>query len=127
MIVADSDVLIDALRGRERARSRIATALQTGTLATTVVSLFELLSGARTKSQQHKVQQLLGALEVLPVDARASREAAAIRRDLEFSGQGIGMADYLIAGICRARGAVLLTRNLAHFERVDGLLVETPG
>ena len=31
------------------------------------------------------------------------------------------MADYLIAGICLERGAILLTRNLDHFERVDGL------
>ena len=31
------------------------------------------------------------------------------------------MADYLIAGICLDRNAILLTRNRDHFERVQGL------
>ena len=31
------------------------------------------------------------------------------------------MADSLIAGIVRAAGGILLTRNPAHFERVSGL------
>jgi predicted nucleic acid-binding protein len=31
------------------------------------------------------------------------------------------MADYMIAGICLAHSAVLLTRNRKHFERVAGL------
>ncbi len=31
------------------------------------------------------------------------------------------MADYLIAGICLSRNAMLLTRNRAHFERIPGL------
>ncbi len=44
MIVADSDVLVDALRGREPYASRIAEALEADSLATTVVSAFELSS-----------------------------------------------------------------------------------
>jgi hypothetical protein len=47
MIVADSDVLIDALRGREPARSRIALEISSGGLATTAISAFELLAGAQ--------------------------------------------------------------------------------
>jgi predicted nucleic acid-binding protein len=35
----------------------------------------------------------------------------------------IGMADYLIAGVCLAHGATLLTRNLDHFRRVPELLI----
>ena len=40
---------------------------------------------------------------------------------MEASGEGIGMADYLIEGICLARDAVLLTRSRKHFEKVPGL------
>jgi predicted nucleic acid-binding protein len=54
MIVADSDVLIDALRGREPAKGRIAQEIEKGALATTSVSVFELLSGARTASARKK-------------------------------------------------------------------------
>lgn len=121
MIVADSDVLIDALRGREPAASRISRELRTGDLATTVVSAFELLSGARTDSERDKVQRLLSPLPIFPLDQDASLVAAEIRRILEAAGSGIGMADYLIAGICMTRPASLLTRNLKHFGRVSGL------
>jgi predicted nucleic acid-binding protein len=35
------------------------------------------------------------------------------------------MADYLIAGVCLSRSAILLTRNRAHFERVRGLSISS--
>lgn len=46
MIIADSDVLIDALHGKEPSASRIAHEIRQGTLATTSITSFELLSGA---------------------------------------------------------------------------------
>jgi len=121
MIVADSDVLIDSLRGRQPAAGRVALELRTGSLATTVVNAFELLSGAKSAKERHKVETLLAALAILPLDERSARTAAAIRRQLEAQGETIGMADYLIAGICLERSAILLTRNRGHFERVPGL------
>ena len=123
MMVADSDVLIDALRGRKVAMERIGFELRAGGLATTAITAFELRSGARTKKERDKVDVLLGALTILPFDASAADAAAEARRALEQRGEGIGMADYLIAGICLARSAVLLTRNRKHFERVAGLKV----
>jgi tRNA(fMet)-specific endonuclease VapC len=123
VIVADTDVLIDALRGREPARGRIAAAIAAGALATTAVSLFELLSGAGEEEERDVVGLLLAALPVLPFDAAAGEAAAAARRGLEASGRGIGIADYQIAGICISRSAPLLTRNRRHFERVPGLVL----
>ena len=121
MIVADSDVLIDALRGREPAKSRIALELGTQSLATTSISVFELRSGAKTPQELAKVETLLAPLLILPLDDDAARAAADARVKLEAAGQTIGTADYLIAGICLARSAILLTRNRAHFVRVPGL------
>ncbi len=121
MIVADSDVLIDALAGLEPARGRIDLELETGQLATTSITAFELLSGARTDRDLARIESLLGALAILPLDPAASRAAAAVRRDLEARGEGIGLADYLIAGICLTHSAVLLSRKRQHFARVRGL------
>lgn len=123
MIVADSDVLIDALRGREPSMGRVAAGLADRTLVTTTISAFELRSGARTPEQLAVVEGLLGALPFLPFDDDASRAAAACRRDVEAKGATIGMGDYLIAGICLSRGARLLTRNRKHFERIAGLVL----
>jgi tRNA(fMet)-specific endonuclease VapC len=123
MIVADSDVLIDALRGQEPSASRIRLELETGWLATTAITAFELQSGVRSPGAASKVEDLLAALVILPFDDDAADRAAEARRTLESTGTPIGMADYLIAGICLARSAILLTRNRAHFDRVPGLSV----
>ena len=123
MMVADSDVLIDYLRGHSSWAGRIRLEIQTGQLATTAINSFELLSGAKTAADQAKVSDLLAALTVLGISAAASERAAEVRRLLEKEGRGIGMADYLIAGVCLANGGVLLTRNLDHFERVPDLKI----
>ncbi len=121
MIVADSDVLIDALRGTEPSRSRVATELRVGSLATTVITVFELESGARSEADRDKVATLLSAMIVFDLDRDAATTAGEVRRTLEAQGTKIGMADYLIAGICIARGATLWTRNRSHFDRVARL------
>ncbi len=123
MMIADSDMLIDFLRGREPGHGRIGIELSTGRLATTSVNAFELLSGAAVIKEQKKIKVLLDALTVLPVEARAAELAARTRRDLEARGSGIGMADYLIAGVCLAHSATLLTRNVDHFRRVADLRI----
>lgn len=124
LVVADSDVLIDALNGLAPASDRVSIELEAGTLATTTVNVFELLSGSTSDHAQRQVERLLGAMVVLPFGEDAGRRAAEIRRALHSTGAPIGMADYLIAGICLARSAVLLTRNVAHFSRVPGLRLD---
>ena len=126
MIVTDTDVMIDSLRGTEPARSRIDLELSTGRLATTVITAFELLSGARRSGQRTAIEDLLSAMEILELGPDATLIAAGIRRRLESRGEGIGMADYLIAGICLSRNAMLLTRNRGHFQRVQGLHLAAP-
>ncbi len=120
MIVADTDVLIDFLAHKGLAE-RVAFELERGDLRTTAISRFELMAGARSVRQQAAVLDLLEALPTLPLDQAAADDAARVRRDLEAKGEGIGMADSLIAGIVRHHGGILLTRNRRHFGRVDGL------
>lgn len=121
LTVVDSDVLIDALRGRREAADRIAFELRSGTLATTAISVFELLSGATRPADRELIQRLLQPMPILAADEESALRAAEVRRLLDAAGTPIGMADYLIAGICLSHSAVLLTRNRRHFERVPGL------
>lgn len=120
MIVADTDVLIDALSG-QGAAERVADEIRAGSLATTVLSVFELLVGARSEAQRARIDDLLAAVRVLPLEEPAGRRAAAVRRSLGSRGRTLPLADSLIAGICLAHGAPLLTRNRAHFERIESL------
>jgi tRNA(fMet)-specific endonuclease VapC len=121
MIVADSDVLIDFLRGRGEGARRVAVELQTRSFATTSITAFEIRSGARTARQKKAIDTLLDAMTVLSFGADEARIAADIRQQVETRGQPIGMADYMIAAVCIATDSVLLTRNRKHFERIEGL------
>jgi tRNA(fMet)-specific endonuclease VapC len=120
MIIADTDVLIDYLAGRGEADA-VERFLAGGGLQTTVITRFELLSGAKNKKQLVRLTQLLAAIPSLPLDNAAADSASEIRRFLERSGHSIGIADSLIAGIAISNGGALLTRNRGHFERVPGL------
>ncbi len=121
MIIADTDVLIDFLAGKDPGAGRVERELRVGALYTTVINRFELLSGSKNMKQNEKVEQLLEALKILTLDVPAADRAAEIRRHLDQKGHGIGMADSLIAGIVVEHGAHLLTRNNRHFDRVQGL------
>ena len=120
MTIADTDVLIDYLAGKGEADA-VEGLLRRGTLRTTVITRFELLSGARNAKQLARLVQLLEAIPSLELDDAAADSASEIRRFLEGSGNAIGMADTLIAGIVTSNGGTLLTRNRRRFERVPGI------
>ncbi len=121
MIIADTDVLIDFLAGKDPGAGRVERVLEDGILYTTVITSFELLSGSKNLKQNEKVQQLLAGLKILILDGPAAERAAEIRRSLDQKGNGIGMADSLIAGMVMEHRGNLLTRNHRHFNRVPGL------
>ena len=121
MIVADSDVLIDFLRGQGDGARRVELELRSGSFATTAITAFEIRSGARTEKQRKSVDTLLEAMTILPFGSEEARIAAEIRLQVEEQGLPIGMADYMIAATCIATDSILLTRNVKHFERVKGL------
>jgi tRNA(fMet)-specific endonuclease VapC len=125
VILADSDVFIDFLAGREPGAGRVTIELGSRNFGTTVVTRFEMLAGARDQTAEGLLHRLLDPLTTLPLDRAAADRAAAVRRSLESRGQTIGMADSLIAGIVLVNDGMLLTRNRKHFERVEGLKLAT--
>ena len=79
-----------------------------------------MLSGARSARETKIIGELLDSMKIVPLDVSAADRAANVRRALERKGVGIGMADSLIAGIVLHVGGALLTRNLRHFQRIEG-------
>lgn len=71
MIVADSDVLIDFLRGRGEVARRVAIELETRSFGTTAITAFEIRSGARTARQKRSIDTLLEAMTILPFGPEA--------------------------------------------------------
>lgn len=120
MIIADTDVLIDFLKGAHAA-DHVARELRHG-LHTTVITAFELWNGATGSAKREAaVETLLDCLHILPCKAEAAKRAAEIRHTLQKQGRTMAMADALIAGICVTERGVLLTRNTAHFTDIEDL------
>jgi tRNA(fMet)-specific endonuclease VapC len=70
------------------------------------------------------VENLLGEIEVLPMEVPADREYGAIRAELETTGKPIGGNDLLIAAHACAIGSTIVTANTGEFRRIRGLKVE---
>lgn len=90
------------------------------------IVMHELYFGAFKSQRRERNLALVDALrfEVLPLDTEDARHAGEIRAWLATQGTPIGAYDILIAGQARARGLILITRNLREFARVPGLNAE---
>jgi predicted nucleic acid-binding protein len=124
LTVVDSDILIDFLRDTRPGADRLARALTDENVATTMISAFELFTGGRNAGELEGINRLLDSLTVLDLDMESVRLAADIKRSLLARGLPLATGDILIAGITIRHGGVLLTRNLRHFDRVPGLVLE---
>ena len=119
MMIADSDVLIDFLRGRSPWRERIKLEIKTGHLATTAINSFELLSGAKDRAERDKVSRLLGALTGLGggVVSADAASAAASATTSPSSRAAFFATKSSVSGLATVRNAVAaLTSNARNIQ-----------
>ena len=121
MILVDSDVLIEHLRGNADARDWLVRARQSsGPLAISVVSLTEIAGGMRSP-ERREVMRLLGSMHRFEVTEQVAWRAAMLMQQYRRSHSGIGLGDYLIAGTALAEGLELATQNVRHYPMFPGL------
>ncbi|MBU0621771.1 MAG: type II toxin-antitoxin system VapC family toxin [Gammaproteobacteria bacterium] len=102
--------------------------LPPGKVAMSAITYGELCFGAERSSkskESHSIlEQLITLIPVLPLDETASVHYGKIRQHLQVSGKPIGNNDLWIASHALANKLILVTNNVAEFERVPGLRVE---
>jgi predicted nucleic acid-binding protein len=113
MVVVDTNVLVDVLRGVPMAVSAMEHHAGDEVVVPSMVR-FEILAGARA-SEMEAISSLLDACIDAPVDASIADEAAALARRYMRSHSGIDPIDYVVAATARLLDARLLTRNVKHF------------
>ena len=69
------------------------------------------------------VRQFLKIVRIVPWDSEAADWYAEIRHQLVSSGQPIGELDMMIAAHALSAGAVLVTNNSRHYERIEAPLI----
>jgi tRNA(fMet)-specific endonuclease VapC len=123
----DTNIVSDLVRHPHgRIAERIATVGEQH-ICTSIIVAAELRYGAARKGSSRLSAQLeavLGALEVLALEAPADAVYGELRARLERSGQPIGANDLLIAAQALALRHTLVTDNEREFSRIDGLPIE---
>lgn len=123
----DTNILSSVLKYPAGAVVNRISAVGEIAICTSIVVACELRYGAAKKGSptlSHKIEQLLAALEVLPLEDGVDRSYADLRAILEKAGTPIGANDCLIAAHALSLGLVLVTDNMNEFRRVPGLKVE---
>lgn len=125
LVVADTDILIDFLRGKGDGVAVVRDLLGDRRLRLTAVTAFELRVGTAFHARSDDILQLLKS-RTLPLDPAAALLAGEVAADLRSRGTPIGFADCLQAGVCLRNRLPLVTRNRRHFERIAGLELVDP-
>jgi toxin FitB len=136
MIVLDTNVISACMRARKNAAVLAWLDRQPRQeLWTTTVCLFELRYGienlpngdgfrAYLETGWFELKSRLLGDRILEFDMRAADNAAAIAASRRRTGRSVEFRDTFIAGIVRAHGAVLATRNTRDFDDAGIRLVD---
>lgn len=122
-MIFDTDVLIWVFR-----HDPLATAFVNAERdrAASIITLMELLAGAKSKTELMTTRQFFVDLEIrlIPVDEQISYTAANLIEDHALA-DGLDIPDALIAATARDMGETLGTANFRHFRRIPNLTLKT--
>ena len=123
----DTNIISDLVRNPQGAvASRIAEVGESA-ICTSIICAAELRYGADKSGSEplaRRVDIILSAIAILPLEPPADRRYGEIRAHLTRRGLPIGPNDLLIAAHASAEGLTLVTANVREFQRVPGLRVE---
>lgn len=98
-----------------------------GFIYLSVVVYYEVLNGLYFKDAKNQIAQFekfVKLNEVLPLTDKIAKTSAKIYADLRKKGQTVGHNDALIAGTAIIHNLTLITNNISHFSRIEGLDID---
>ena len=127
--LVDTDWVIDHLNHIERVTRRLEALAPEG-LALSIIALAELYEGVYYASDpvesEAALQRFLNPeLTILGIDEETCKTFGKERGRLRAAGLMIGDCDLLIGATTLRHNLTLLTNNRRHFERIEGLRMES--
>ena len=136
MILLDSDIISLLHHGSEKIQRRLDAVSDAERVAIPLICWIEALTGRfdsvlkaanriellQAISRLQRSQEWLDSFAIVPIDEPAANEFEKLISNKKL--KKIGRADLLIASIALANKALLVTRNVRHFEQVSGLRIE---
>jgi tRNA(fMet)-specific endonuclease VapC len=115
-ILLDTDVLINFLRGKEKARLFLESAVRESALLCSVITVAEIHSGMLVPETE-RTRELLEGLYIVEVTRKIAEKAGGYKRDMKR--QRLELMDCLIAATAYCNRAILATGNVKHYPMQD--------
>lgn len=123
----DTDTASYLIKGKSPGIEAKVAELVPSMICISVMTRAELLYGLKRLPAEHRlhlaVRQFLKIVRVLSWDSDSADWYADIRHQLLSTGQPIGEMDMMIAAHSLSAGAVLVTNNIRHYERIEAPLI----
>lgn len=118
-MIFDTDILIWCFRGDPKASRKIDS---TSNKQISVVTLMELMQGARNQAEQRQIRNFLSStgFTVLPLTDEIGHRASILIETHSLAG-GLQLSDALIAATALEHGSRLCTGNAKHYRIVKEL------
>lgn len=121
ILLLDTTVLIDVLRGRKDRRELLAELVEGGhTLATAAINVGEVYAGMRP-GEEARTEALLTNLLIVPITAAIARRAGKLKCEWARKGKTFSLPDMIVAATAMEHGDVLMTDNYKDFRLIPGL------
>ena len=126
----DTDVLSNLVSKQPSARLlRRLTQVPPAGQFTSAITVGEIFYGVcksgRADDYISRLEQALWSrVQIVPFDRQAAEAYGRVRAELERAGRPLPDPDLMIAATALARSLVLVTGNVKHFARVEGLQVQ---
>lgn len=120
----DTDICSYVIKGSHPALDRRLRDVNPGQVAISAITRAELRFGVALRPEATRlamlVESFLRFVVTLPWDAPVADRHGSLRAALQQVGQPMGDHDTMIAAHALTVNAILITHNLARFERVSG-------
>ena len=117
-MLVDTDVLIDFLRGNDKAVTFFDEFSSHIILSPIVVA--ELYAGVKGAEELSVLDNFVSLFRLAPITAAIAKAGGLYKRDFGKS-HGVGLADALLAATADAENAELKTLNVQHYPMIKGL------
>jgi predicted nucleic acid-binding protein len=115
ILLLDTTVLLDVLRGRQDRRSLLAELVAAGhTLSTAAINIGEVYAGMR-QGEETRTEAFLSSLECYPITGAIARRAGSLKCTSAQRGRTLSLADMMVAATALEHGLALMTDNRKDF------------
>ncbi len=124
-MILDTDTISYYLRGDESVKKQFLA--HRNVLASTTINYSELIFGLKRRDRKNllpKVELIFDNVKLYSFDKFSAQVFGILKAELSQSGTIVADMDLMIASIAIANKETLVTNNLKHFRKIEGLTIE---